>query len=123
MNPSSSTMAPEGPGVSRLSTFLASKDRVARLALLVSAGAMLVAALYLALAIRISSRPIQFVVLNPDGDIIPVVGKPLPEARELHVRMAMLATTALLARNPKDFDQPEVLQGMFSKAALLTANQ
>ena len=39
------------------------------------------------------------------------------EAGELHAQQSTLATIALLQRNPKDFDQPEMLKQMFLKSA------
>lgn len=43
------------------------------------------------------------------------------EAKELHVQQATLATSALLERNPKDFDHAELLKQMFLKNSLQKA--
>jgi hypothetical protein len=43
------------------------------------------------------------------------------EARDLHVQQAELATMAFLERNPKDFDNPDLLKLMFLKSALAKA--
>lgn len=43
------------------------------------------------------------------------------EAKELHAQQATLAAIALLERNPKDFDHPDLLKQMFLKAALQKA--
>jgi hypothetical protein len=43
------------------------------------------------------------------------------EAKDLHVQQATLATTALLERNPKDFDHADLLKQMFLKPALQKA--
>jgi hypothetical protein len=43
------------------------------------------------------------------------------EAKGLHVQQATLATTALLERNPKDFDHADLLKQMFLKNALQKA--
>ena len=75
------------------------------------------------MVIYLLQRPMLFVVLDPEGNVIPVPGAPFPEARELHVMEAMLATTALLSRNPRDFDQPEFLQGMLSAKAFAEAKK
>ncbi len=39
------------------------------------------------------------------------------EAKELHAQQATLATLALLERNPKDFDHPDLLKQVFLKPA------
>lgn len=39
------------------------------------------------------------------------------EAKDLHAEQATLATLALLERNPKDFDQPELLKKIYLKPA------
>ena len=109
------------PPLARFTEFLASKDRVSRLALSVAAGSLLVATMGVGFAAYSSQRPILFVAIDPNGNWIPVAGSTFPEARELHVKEAMLATTALLSRNPRDFDQPEFIQAMFSKTAITSA--
>src|SRR5579859_8034127 len=43
------------------------------------------------------------------------------EAKDLHVQQAELATIAFLERNPKDFDNPDLLKLMFLKPALVKA--
>lgn len=43
------------------------------------------------------------------------------EAKALHVQQAELATLALLQRNPRDFDHPEILRSMFLKNAYAKA--
>ena len=101
--------------------FLAGKDRLARQALLVAALALLVAALALGLAFSRGHQPVLFVVLDPNGNVILAPGVTFVEAKDLHVQQSLLAATALLLRNPKDFDQPEILQALFSPAALAQA--
>jgi hypothetical protein len=103
------------------SAFLAGKDRLARLALLVAALALLCVALALALALSRGQQPVLFVVLDPNGNVIVAPGVTFVEAKELHVQQSMLAATALLLRNPKDFDQPEILQALLSPSALAQA--
>lgn len=106
-----------------LGLFLADKERVARLSLRVTVVALVVAVVALAVAVAALNRPPIFVVIDPNGNVIPVPGSPFPEARELHVREALLATSALLSRNPRGFDQSEFLQGMFSAPAYAAAQQ
>jgi hypothetical protein len=43
------------------------------------------------------------------------------EAKELHIQQATLAATALLERNPKDFDHADLLKQIFLKNALQKA--
>ena len=45
------------------------------------------------------------------------------EAKELHAQQAELATLAFLQRNPKDFDNPDLLRQMFLKSALEKARE
>ena len=111
------------PRHAQFTQFLADKDRVSRMSLGVAVCALIVAALAIGLAIHSSQKPVLFVVLDSEANVIPVTGAPFPEARELHVKEAMLATTALLSRNPHGFDQPEFLEGMFSKAAFAAASR
>ena len=101
--------------------FLAGKDRLVRFSLLVAALALLIAALSLALAFGRGSPPVLFVVLDPSGNVIVAPGLTFVAAKELHVQQSLLAATALLLRNPKDFDQPELLQVLFSASALAQA--
>jgi hypothetical protein len=101
--------------------FLAGKDRLARLALLVAALALVSAALSLGLAFSRGRQPVLFVVLDPNGNVILAPGVTFVDARELHVQQSLLAATALLLRNPKDFDQPEILQALLSPGALAQA--
>lgn len=113
-------------GSSRLpqfTQFLINKDRVTRLALGIAAGAVIAAILAIALAVHYSQRPVIFVVLDSEGNVLAMTGAAFPEARDLHVKEAMLATTALLSRNPRGFDQPEFLEAMFSKTAFADATR
>lgn len=117
------TLDSPSPGFTRLTQFLADKDRVSRLALTVAAGSLLVAAAAVGLSYHQSQRPVLFVVLDAEANVIPVAGSPFPEAKELHVKEALLASSALLSRNPHGFDQPEVLEALFSKSALEAARK
>ena len=101
--------------------FLAGKDRLARQALLVAALALMIGVLAICLAFSRGRQPTLFVVLDPNGTVIPTPGVIFAEAKELHVQQSLLAATALLLRNPKDFDQPEMLQALFAPAALAQA--
>jgi hypothetical protein len=63
----------------------------------------------------------RVVVLDGAGtfSVSPVLG--FEEAKELHEAMTMWATLALLQRNPRDFDYPEVLQKLFLADAFVKA--
>jgi hypothetical protein len=55
---------------------------------------------------------------------LPVYLSPLlqfSEARDLHIQPAELATMAFLERNPKDFNNPDLLKLLFLKSALAKA--
>jgi len=102
--------------------FLAGKDRLTRLSLIVALAALVVAAVATAAALSNARQKVLFVVLDPNGNVIVAPGATFSEARELHINQSMLATTALLLRNPKDFDQPEILHALFSRSALAQAS-
>jgi len=121
--PSPADLTPPPIGLPRLQLFLADMGRVARLALAVCVGQNVVTFGAVGIVLYLLQRPILFVVMDPEGNVIPVPGAPFPEARELHVMEAMLATTALLSRNPRDFDQAEFLQGMLSAKAFAEAKK
>lgn len=109
-------LPPVKPGFNA-GAFFAHKDRLARLCSTVTLMAVIVAGLALAFAIPNARQRVLFVVLDPAGNCIVAPGVAFHQARELHVQQAMLATTALLLRNPKDFDQPELVQAIFSRPA------
>ena len=102
--------------------FLAGKDRLTRLSLWVALAALVVAAVTTVAAWSNARQKVLFVVLDPNGNVIVSPGAPFAEAKELHVQQALLAATALLLRNPKDFDQPEILQALFARSALAQAS-
>ena len=104
-----------------LAAFLAGRDRLARLSLIVALAALMVTVFALMQAFANSRQKTLFVVLDPSGNTIVAPGVLFIEAKELHVQQAILATAALLLRNPKDFDQPEILQALYSKNALAQA--
>ena len=97
--------------------FLAGRDRLARWALLVAALSLACTALSSVLTLTRGQKEVLFVVLDPNGDVFVVPGAKFVEAKELHVQQSLLAATALLLRNPKDFDQLEILQSFCSPTA------
>jgi hypothetical protein len=59
----------------------------------------------------------RVVIIDPAGTFYISPLLKFDEASELHAQQSTLATIALLQRNPKDFDQPEMLRQMFLKSA------
>jgi hypothetical protein len=62
------------------------------------------------------------VIIDPSGTYYLAPLLAFPEAKELHAQQSSLAAIALLQRNPKGFDQPDLLKQMFLKRALEKAN-
>ena len=59
----------------------------------------------------------RVVIIDPAGTFYVSPLLKFEEANELHAQQSTLATIALLQRNPKDFDQTEILTPMFLKSA------
>jgi hypothetical protein len=59
----------------------------------------------------------RVVVIDPSGTYYVSPLLKFSDAKQLHVQQAELATTAFLERNPKDFDNPDLLKLMFLKKA------
>jgi hypothetical protein len=57
------------------------------------------------------------VIIDPSGTYYVSPLLKFSEAKQLHIQQAELATTAFLERNPKDFDNPDLLKLMFLKKA------
>ena len=63
----------------------------------------------------------RVVIIDPAGTYYLSPLLQFSEARDLHIQQAELATMAFLERNPKDFDNPDLLKLMFLKPALAKA--
>ena len=63
----------------------------------------------------------RVVIIDPAGTYYLSPLLQFSEAKDLHVQQAELATLAFLERNPKDFDNPDLLKLMFLKPALAKA--
>jgi hypothetical protein len=63
----------------------------------------------------------RVVIVDPSGTYYVSPLLQFQEAKDLHVQQATLATTAFLQRNPKDFDNPDLLRLLFLKSALAKA--
>jgi len=59
----------------------------------------------------------RVVIIDPAGTFYVSPLLQFEEANELHAQQSTLAAIALLQRNPKDFDQGEMLKQMFLKSA------
>ena len=59
----------------------------------------------------------RVVIIDPAGTYYLSPLLQFTEAKELHVQQAELATLAFLERNPKDFDNPDLLKLIFRKPA------
>jgi len=63
----------------------------------------------------------RVVIIDPAGTYYLSPLLQFSEAKDLHVQQAELAAMAFLERNPKDFDNPDLLKLMFLKSALAKA--
>jgi hypothetical protein len=60
----------------------------------------------------------RVVIIDPAGTYYLSPLLQFSEARDMHIQQAELATMAFLERNPKDFDNPDLLKLLFLKSAL-----
>jgi len=112
---------PSAPSRFNAGQLFAHKDRLARLCLGVSLVSLVCAGLTLLVLLSVLRQRDSLTVIDEDGNVRPGTQKSLAEARELQQHTAFAATTALLLRNSRDFDEPELLQTLLSKAALSRA--
>jgi hypothetical protein len=63
----------------------------------------------------------RVVIIDPAGTYYLSPLLQFSEARDLHIQQAELATMAFLERNPRDFDNPDLLKLLFLKPALSKA--
>lgn len=63
----------------------------------------------------------RVVIIDPAGTYYLSPLLQFSEAKELHVQQAELATLAFLERNPKEFDNPDLLKLVFLKSAFIKA--
>lgn len=119
--PTQSHRLPDPPRRFVPAAFFAHKDRLARLCLLVTLVCCLSTSLAWYALIARQRQATQFIVLDAADNVIIASGRAFDTAREFHVQQTLLASTALLARHAKDFDQPEMLPVFFSKSALAQA--
>lgn len=106
-----------------VAAFLRNRERLSRLLMCLALGSTCVNLLALGLLAASTRRPVIFVVLDPNGNTIVAPGARFEDATELHLQQALLVTSALLTRHPKDFDQPEILKAMCTREALAQASE
>jgi hypothetical protein len=63
----------------------------------------------------------RVVIIDPAGTYYLSPLLQFQEAKDLHIQQAELATLVFLERNPKDFDNPDLLKLVFLKKALVKA--
>lgn len=87
----------------------------------IACGALALCVIQPYLIMRAASGRERVVVLDGAGtfSVSPVLG--FEEAKELHEAMTLWATLALLQRNPRDFDYPDVLQKLYLADAFAKA--
>ena len=93
------------------------KDRLARFWFLVAAAVLVGAAVERIHLARTLKERERVVIVDPAGTFFVSPLLQFQEARELHAQQSTLAAIALLERNPKGFDHPELLKQMFLKDA------
>ena len=100
----------------------AERDRLAWFWFLVAAAVILVAAWDRHQVVAQFKTRERVVIIDPSQTYYVSPLLQFQEAKDLHVQQAELAALALLQRNPKDFDQPELLKQLFLKPALSKAH-
>ena len=93
------------------------KDRTAFLWFCVAVLAIIFAAAQPYFLIQKFKQSEHVVIIDPAGTYYVSPLLDFQEARDLHAQQSTLAATAFLERNPKGFDNPELLKQMFLKYA------
>ena len=120
VDPTKKLPAQHGGGFSPARLF-ADHAFAARLWFLVACGALVLCALQPYLIISAYRTRERVVVLDGAGSfsVSPLLG--FEEAKDLHEATALWATLALLQRNPKGWDYPDMLQKLFLTGAFTKA--
>lgn len=97
------------------------KDRLAWFWFLFAMAALLLSAVNCIVLIQSFKRTERVVVIDPSNTyyISPILK--FQDAKELHAQQSELATIAFLERNPKNFDNEDLLKEIFLKNALTKA--
>jgi hypothetical protein len=97
------------------------KDRLAWFWFLFAMGVLVFAAIDRILLVQSFNRTEHVVVVDPANTYYVSPVMKFEDAKELHAQQSELATIAFLQRNPKGFDNEDLLQEMFLKGALAKA--
>jgi hypothetical protein len=97
------------------------KDRLAWFWFIVSFLVLIGAAVDRYYLVQTFKQRERVVVIDPAGTFYVSPLLKFEEAKELHAQQSTLAATALLERNPKGFDNEDLLKQMFLKSALAKA--
>src|SRR4051812_2678886 len=106
---------PDPPRRFNPAQFFAHKDKLARLCILTLLFSLFCNALEIAALLVWMGRKDRVTVIDDHGLVRVGEPKPLAEAKELQQRLAFEATESLLLRNPRDFDEPELLPALLSR--------
>jgi hypothetical protein len=104
-----------GPG------FFAHKDRLARLCILVTLASIVCSILTHIELLTAMQRDTRVMVLDGAGNVYIGAARAFADSKELLTQQAYQAAQALLLRNPRDFDEPELLKLFFSTEGLVQA--
>ena len=97
------------------------KDRLARFWFLAAVIVLTASALERIYLVQALKEREHVVIVDPAGTYYVSPLLDFQEARDLHAQQSTLAAIAFLERNPKGFDQPELLQRMFLKETFAKA--
>jgi hypothetical protein len=114
---------PASPAGRGLAAWLRRREVGLRLLAALAGVSLLLALLLAGLLWVLVGQRTQFVVLDRAGNVECAPGVSFVEARELHTDLALLATTALLSRGPKDFDLAELFPRLFARPTQALAQQ
>jgi hypothetical protein len=97
------------------------KDRLAWFWFLFAMAVLLISAINCIILVQSFKRTERAIVIDPSNTyyVSPILK--FQDAKELHAQQSELATIAFLERNPKNFDNEDLLTQMFLKPALTKA--
>jgi hypothetical protein len=97
------------------------KDRLAWFWFLFAMAVLLISAVNCIFLVQSFKRSERVIVVDPANTYFVSPILKFEDAKELHAQQSELATIAFLERNPKTFDNEDLLKQMFLKAALAKA--
>ena len=117
-NPAAPTVARKRFDLTRL---LVQRDRLPWFWFLFTVAVLLLSAIDRYRIVSQFKQRERVVIIDPAGTYYLSPLLQFSEAKELHVQQAELATLAFLERNPKEFDNPDLLKLLFLKSAFAKA--